>query len=340
MAFTVQDFEDLLRLLDQHPQWREALRRRLLTEEFLESPKVLRDLSDRVQKIELLMGDLIETVKGLAESVAALAEAQRRHYEEFVAHRAEADRRFAELAEAQRRHSEELAALRAETDRRLAEVREEVAAARAEADRRFAELAEAQRRTEEQLQKLSESHQRLSESTVRMQEALQDLGEFREQTKEILDRFGQVIGPMIEERMIQALREWVAEQGGTLLGPVFSVTLDGVGEVDGVAQIRLQDGREVWVLVSAKTKVWPRSIREFVNEVLKSPTAVAMLQAEGIQDPVMPIVFGLTLDRRSMKAAQTSHVGLLISAQGMLVSPVLWSLKDREPIEGESDTSS
>ncbi|MCS6964072.1 MAG: hypothetical protein NZM16_08500 [Thermoflexus sp.] len=297
MAFTVQDFEDLLRLLDQHPQWREALRRRLLTEEFLESPKVLRDLSDRVQKIELLMGDLIETVKGLAESVAALAEAQRRHYEEFVAHRAEADRRFAELAEAQRR-------------------------------------------TEEQLQKLSESHQRLSESTVRMQEALQDLGEFREQTKEILDRFGQVIGPMIEERMIQALREWVAEQGGTLLGPVFSVTLDGVGEVDGVAQIRLQDGREVWVLVSAKTKVWPRSIREFVNEVLKSPTAVAMLQAEGIQDPVMPIVFGLTLDRRSMKAAQTSRVGLLISAQGMLVSPVLWSLKDREPIEGESDTSS
>ncbi|WP_322801853.1 hypothetical protein [Thermoflexus sp.] len=32
MAFTVRDLDDLIRLLDKHPQWLETLRQRLLTE--------------------------------------------------------------------------------------------------------------------------------------------------------------------------------------------------------------------------------------------------------------------------------------------------------------------
>jgi hypothetical protein len=38
MAFTVQDFDDLLHLLDERPEWREALRRRVLADELLELP--------------------------------------------------------------------------------------------------------------------------------------------------------------------------------------------------------------------------------------------------------------------------------------------------------------
>ncbi|MDW8185720.1 MAG: hypothetical protein RMM07_10765, partial [Anaerolineae bacterium] len=44
-----------------------------------------------------------ERVGRLEEAVAALAEAQRRHYEEFAAYRQETDRRFAELADTLRR---------------------------------------------------------------------------------------------------------------------------------------------------------------------------------------------------------------------------------------------
>ncbi len=119
MAFTVRDFESLVRLLDRHPEWLEALRQRLLTRELLHAPETLRAIEG--------------TLRTLGETVAALAEVQRRHYEEFLADRAE-------------------------TDRRLAALQAEVAAARAEADRRFAELAEAlaalaeaQRRTEARL---------------------------------------------------------------------------------------------------------------------------------------------------------------------------------------------
>jgi len=42
MGLTVRDFNDLMRLLDRHPEWVEALRQRLLTRELLESPKTLR----------------------------------------------------------------------------------------------------------------------------------------------------------------------------------------------------------------------------------------------------------------------------------------------------------
>ncbi len=179
MGFTVRDFNDLMRLLDRHPEWVEALRQRLLTRELLDSPKILRRLSLRVGRVEravedlkTTVQDLAQSVKALTESVATLTQAQQQRDEAFAAFRAEVDRRFAELAEAQRRTEEALAAHRAETDRRFAEMadtirklnetfaahrqeflehRQEFLEHRAETDRRFAELAEAQRRTEEAL---------------------------------------------------------------------------------------------------------------------------------------------------------------------------------------------
>jgi DNA repair exonuclease SbcCD ATPase subunit len=139
MGFTVRDFNDLMRLLDRHPEWVEALRQRLLTRELLDSPKTLRRLSLRVGRVERAVEDLKATVQDLAqsvqaltESVAALIQAQQQRDEAFAAFRAEVDRRFAELAEAQRRHYEEFAAHR-----------QEFLEYRAETDRRFAELATA-----------------------------------------------------------------------------------------------------------------------------------------------------------------------------------------------------
>lgn len=35
MAFTVRDYQDLVRLLDQHPEWKQELRSMLLTDDFL-----------------------------------------------------------------------------------------------------------------------------------------------------------------------------------------------------------------------------------------------------------------------------------------------------------------
>lgn len=46
VPFTIQDFQDLLRLLDEHPEWQAELRRRVLADDLLEVPALLRRMAD------------------------------------------------------------------------------------------------------------------------------------------------------------------------------------------------------------------------------------------------------------------------------------------------------
>ena len=46
MAFTVQEFHDLVALLTQHPEWQAELRRLVLTDELLALPQIGRDLEE------------------------------------------------------------------------------------------------------------------------------------------------------------------------------------------------------------------------------------------------------------------------------------------------------
>jgi hypothetical protein len=51
MAFTVQDFEDLVRLLEEKPEWRERMRQLILTRELLQLPDLVRQLIESVQRL-------------------------------------------------------------------------------------------------------------------------------------------------------------------------------------------------------------------------------------------------------------------------------------------------
>ena len=95
MPFTVEDFRDLIRLLEERPEWRTELRRWVLSDELLTLPELVRALT--------------EAQRLTAERVAALADAQRRTEE-----------RLDILAEAQRRTEERMAAL-ADAQRRTEE---------------------------------------------------------------------------------------------------------------------------------------------------------------------------------------------------------------------------
>jgi DNA repair exonuclease SbcCD ATPase subunit len=412
MAFTITDFHDLVRLLEQHEEWRKELRRLLLTDELLNLPNAFRELHKLVDR---RFGELAEAQRRTEEALAAhraetdrrfaeLAEALRNlsetftaHRQEFLEYRAEADRRFAELAEAQRRTEEALAAHRAETDRRFAELaealrnlsetftahRQEFLEYRAEVDRRFAELAEAQRRhyeefaahrqefvahrqefleyraeTERRFAELAEAQRRhyeefaahrqefvahrqefleyraeterrfaeLAEAQRRTEETLRQVLLRQEQFQRTLDRFGQTVGVTVEGQMVEAVQRYLAERGYVLLEPIATLAIDRIGELDGIARVRGPDGEEAWLLISVKARLGPRAVHDFAD-LLRNAAVQEALRAYGVRGPVLPLIFGVVLDRRALELAREARIGLLLQAQGELVAPQPWTLE-------------
>jgi len=68
VAFAVQDFHDLLRLLEQHPEWQADLRRIVLTDELLELPALVRRMAEAQVRTEELLERLTARVDDLAEA--------------------------------------------------------------------------------------------------------------------------------------------------------------------------------------------------------------------------------------------------------------------------------
>ena len=73
MAFTVDDLQDLLRLLEQHPEWRAELRRYVLTEELLELPALVRQLVEAQARTEQRVAELAEAQRRSEAQLEALA---------------------------------------------------------------------------------------------------------------------------------------------------------------------------------------------------------------------------------------------------------------------------
>ncbi|RKU11111.1 hypothetical protein C6502_08920 [Candidatus Poribacteria bacterium] len=84
MAFTVEDYRDLVQLLSERPDWRSELRQLLLSDELLTLPEIVRGLAEAQQRAEVRLANVedrlskIETaIQHLTEQVRALTESQR-----------------------------------------------------------------------------------------------------------------------------------------------------------------------------------------------------------------------------------------------------------------------
>ena len=93
MPFTVEDFHDLVRILEEKPEWRAALRRQVLTDELLALPERVATLTEQVT---MLTGQMTT----LTARVTELVEAQKR-----------TDGQIAELIEAQKRTDRQITEL-------------------------------------------------------------------------------------------------------------------------------------------------------------------------------------------------------------------------------------
>ena len=77
VAFTVDDFQDLVSLLEQRPEWRSALRRLVLSDELLELPGIVQGLARAIAELRATVAGLAEAQRRTEAVVAQLAEAQR-----------------------------------------------------------------------------------------------------------------------------------------------------------------------------------------------------------------------------------------------------------------------
>ena len=72
---TINNIDDLVRVLDENPEWAEALRTRLLTRELLELPQTVAKSDARLASIEENQAELTRSQAALVSGHAQLAEA-------------------------------------------------------------------------------------------------------------------------------------------------------------------------------------------------------------------------------------------------------------------------
>ncbi|OGO42290.1 MAG: hypothetical protein A2Z04_09865 [Chloroflexi bacterium RBG_16_57_9] len=72
MAFLVQDYHDLVRLLADHPEWRAELRQMVLSDELLALPEVVRELAEAQQRTETRVEELASDIRALTSDIRAL----------------------------------------------------------------------------------------------------------------------------------------------------------------------------------------------------------------------------------------------------------------------------
>ncbi len=128
MAFTVNDLNDLLRILREQPEWLAEVRRVVLTDELLKLPDLVRELVEAQRRTDERLAEFQQRIeRQMAEFQQRIeqqmAEFQQRIERQIAKFQQRTDQRFAELAEAQRRTDERLAEFQQRTEEQIGELK-------------------------------------------------------------------------------------------------------------------------------------------------------------------------------------------------------------------------
>ncbi len=171
MAFAVDDVQGLVRLLDEQPEWRAEIRRRLLSDELLAMPEQLAEQRRDIGRIEQEIAEQRLDLEGIKRELAEqrrdigrieqeiaeqrlelqgikreLAEQRRdigRIEQELAEQRRDIGRIEQEIAEQRRdiqRIEQEIVALRRDHEKRFQQIEQELAQLRRDTDRRFRQV--------------------------------------------------------------------------------------------------------------------------------------------------------------------------------------------------------
>jgi len=335
MSATVKDWADLLRALEEHPEWRAELRRLVLSENLLALPERLDRLADLVERI----GQRLERVAALQEEAAA---AERRREEALLV----LERSLTELAQTVERLGQRvdaLASAQAKLDQRM----EELAAAQkrteeavAALDRRMEELAAAQKRTEEtvaalsqRVDKLAQAQEALTQTMERLGQRVEELTEAQRTTEVRLTKLENTVQVLVGH--VDQLRGWSLEYRYQRHAPAYLLRLlrhvhvlapedlarlleeaeergvvsqEEVEEVlraDLVCSGRLQEGRKqkAWAVVEVSWVVGEEDVRRAADR--------AAAWQKVVSEPVLAVAAGQQVAPEVVGLASMLHVHTL-----------------------------
>jgi len=332
MSFTSAEFRDLLRLLEQHPEWREELRRVLLTDELLSLPQIVRDLTRAIEALveaqrrtEERVGRLEDRVERLEEIVTALAEAQRRteervgRLEDRVERLEDRMERVEEivraLAEAQRHAEERLARLeetvaalaeaQRHVEKRVARLEEIVATLSAE----VAALAQAQQRAEQQIAVLAASVDAL---TRRMDAISQDVArlkgfQLQYQYERHAPAYFRALARKIHVLSAEELSAFV--EGAVEDGKLTDSDADEIIRADIVARGRHpEEGSEIYLVIEVSWGIG-------LSDVERAARRALLLSHAGVR--AIPVVAGEGITEEAAHLARQLSVWRVIDGRAI-----------------------
>ena len=333
MAFTVQDFEDLLRLLDERPEWQAALRQRVLTGELLEVPRLMRETAEsqaRTQQVLEAFGRRLDQREQQIDELAQLMKQLALRVDEIARQLEQLTRRVDVLAQ----RVEEIAAQLAQLTRRvdaltervdqltqrvdaLAQRVEEIAEQLAQLTRRVDALAQ---RVEEIAEQLAQLTRRVDALTERVDQLAQQVEQLTKQMNEMARQFAQyrrdtdqLKGMMLEMRYAQrpyAYFKDLIRRARTLSVDELYDLLEGLNlteaEVrDVVACDALifgrdpEDGKPTYLLLEASWTV-------DLEDVERASRRAALLSRAGLT--VVPVVAGYAARPNILEEAARRNV--------------------------------
>jgi hypothetical protein len=307
MAFTVEDFEDMLRILERNPEWQERMRRAILSRELLELPErllaLVQQLIESDARNSAQIAELTRTVQRHDEAIATLIQTVQRHNEILLRH----DELIAELIQTVQRHDALIAEL-IQTVQRQGEQIAELTRTVQRHDALIAELIQTVQRHDEQIAELVQVVRELAEAQRRTEARLERLenrleGEIGRQSGERYERevvasapvffYGGQGGGLGNSMVQDQLRQWLQplfEQGveiSNLANPFRADIIWWKGDRVMVVEVGIKVSRDDVNRAAARAELLRRAgvnaTPAVIGEEWGLPDVQALAQQEGVE---------------------------------------------------------
>jgi hypothetical protein len=317
MAFTVEDFEDMLRILERNPEWQERMRRAILSRELLELPERLLSLVQQLIESDARnsaqIAELTRTVQRHDEAIATLIQTVQRHNEILLRH----DELIAELIQTVQRHNEillrhdELIAELIQTVQRHDALIAELIQTVQRQGEQIAELTRTVQRHDALIAELIQTVQRHDEQIAELVQVVRELAEAQRRAEARLERLeNRLEGEIGSQSGERYEREVVAS------APVFFYG----GQGGGLGNPMVQD----------QLRQWLQPLFEQGVEIshLANPFRADIIWWKG--DRVMVVEVGIKVSRDDVKRAAARAE--LLRRAGVNATPAVigeeWGLPD------------